>query len=171
MGFTSKLETLFFILIILFCSCSNKNEQDLYIELPIASQFIPASIEINKTDLDDQERQEIMNLVNNIHVINDISELPNDPIGQNEAFYNINYNEYTLLIMYIFKIWNIDTYSNSFYRNTQENSYNWVVRLGTSTKYDPDNELIQFTRFAILVRKLPIDADVKMWHSFTFLGS
>lgn len=165
-----RLGLFVFILSMLLCSCNNNNEPDLVIELPINSVYVPVSIEINKADLDEQERKELLNLANNKHIVNDVSEVPNDPIGKNQAFYNVNYNENTLLIMYIFKTWPIETYSNLFYRNTEDNSYNWLVKLGTFLGYDEDSEAIQFTRLAILVRKLPAEADVQTWYSITQLG-
>lgn len=158
-----------FIISLLFSSCNNNHEPDLVIELPIVSVFIPLSIKINKSDIDDQQRIELMNLVNNKHIVNDVSELPNDPIGQNEAFKHINYKEQTLLISYHFKSWTIDTYSNRFYKNTQENSFNWVVNLGTTADEDDDKDAVYLTRFAIVVRKLPVNADVQTWYSVTQL--
>ena len=152
---------------LLFCSCNNNKEPDLEIELPINSEFIPASIEINRAEMDEQEKEEIMNLVNNKHIVNDISELPNDPIGQNEAFYKINFQENTLLIMYNYHRWSIDTYANRFYRNTGDNSYNWVVKLGITAEEEDKTETVQLTRFAILVRKLPADAVIETWSSHT----
>lgn len=165
-----NLGVLIFTFILLFCSCNNNNNPDLEIELSINSAFIPASIAINKDEIDEQEQTEIMNLINNKHIVNDVSEIPNDPIGHNEAFYDINYNEQTLLIMYLYDRWTFETYSNRFYKNTQENSYNWVVKLGTTGEYDKDNDVMQLTRFAILVRKLPTDADVQTWYSLTPLA-
>ena len=159
----------FLLMTLLFCSCNNNNEPDLEIELPISSAFIPESIEINRTEIDDREREEIMNLVNNKHVVNDVSEVPTDPIGKNEAFYNIDYKDQTLLVTYLYNRWPFDTYSNRFYRNTKENSFNWVVRLGTSMDYGDDSDIVYLTRFAILVRKLPLDADVQTWFSQTSL--
>lgn len=152
---------------LLVCSCNNNKEPDLEIELPINSVFIPATIEINRAEMDEQEREEIMNLVYNKHIVNDISELPNDPIGQNEAFYKINYQENTLLLMYIYHIWPIDTYANRFYRDTDDDSFNWVVKIGITPANEDDTEIIQLTRFAILVRKLPADAVIETWSSLT----
>ena len=162
-----QLALLISLITLLFCSCINNKEPDLEIELPINSVFIPASIEINRSEMDEKEREEIMNLVNNKHIVNDISELPNDPIGENGAFNNINFQENTLLIMYIYHRWTIDTYANRFYRNTEDNSYNWVVKIGITTEEDDENEVVQLTRFAILIRKLPADAVVKTWSSRT----
>lgn len=152
-------------IILLFCSCNKNNEPALNIELPINAVFVPVTIEINKNDIDPQQREEIRNLVNGKHIINDVSEIPNDPIGHNEAFYKINFDDQTLLIMYLYKRWTFDTYTNRFYRNTEENTYNWVVRLGPNTDFDEETDIVQFTRFAILVRKLPVGADVQTWYS------
>lgn len=168
MNTMKHIGSLILMIALLLCSCNN-NTSDLEIELPINSVFIPASIAINKADLDDEQRNEIMNLVNNNHIVNDISEVPNDPIGQNEAFHHINFDEYTLLIMYFFKSYSIDTYSNRFYKNTEENTFNWVVRIGTFTDSEDYGEDINLTRFAILVKKLPADADVITWRSLTTL--
>lgn len=160
-----QLSLLIFMTTMLFCSCNNNREPDLEIELPINSAFIPATIEIDKNELSEQERAEIMSLVNNKHIVNDIAELPGDPIGYNDAFYKIDFQANTLLIMYIYHTWDIDSYANRFYRNTNDNSFNWAVRLGITTKDDEDTEFIQFTRFAILVKKLPVDATVETWSS------
>lgn len=166
-----QLGFLIFMLSLLFCSCNNNKETDLEIELPINSTFIPVSIDINTAEIGEKEREDIMNLVNNGHVVNDVSELPSDPIGKNEAFYSVNFNENTLLIAYLFKKWSLDTYSNRFYKNTEENSFNWVVRIGSALDYDDDPDVVSLTRFAILVRKLPVDAKVQTWYSFSQLGS
>lgn len=164
-----KLGFLILMVSLMFCSCNNNNDPDLEIELPIYAVFMPATIELNKADISEQERAEIMKLVNNTHVVNDISEIPNDPFVKNDVFDCVNFNEQTLLIIYHFKSWTIETYSNRFFRNTQENSYNWVVRIGTGPVNDEPTETVQLTRFAILVRKLPPDADVKTWYSLTQL--
>lgn len=161
---------LIFVITIIFFSCNNNNEPDFEINIPINSVFVPVSIKIDMNNIDDREREEIINLVNNKHIVNDISELPKDPIGQNEAFYKINYNEHTLLIMYLYNIWPIETYSNRFYRNTKENSYNWSVTLGVDADYDVGMDNMQLARFAIIVRKLPVDADVQTWYSLTQIG-
>lgn len=165
MNHMKRLGLLVSLTILLLCSCHNNREPDLEIELPINAAFIPVTIEINKNDIDEQEREEIKNLVNGKHIVNDLSELPNDPIGQTEAFNNIDFENQTLLIMYLYKRWTFSTYSNRFYRNTQENSYNWVVQLGMATEYDEDSELVRLTRFAILVRKLPANAEMQTWYS------
>lgn len=165
MNHMKRLGLLISLTILLFCSCNNNREPDLEIDLPINAAFIPVTIEINKNDIDEQEREEIKNLVNGKHIVNDLSELPNDPIGQNEAFNNIDFENQTLLIMYLYKRWTFSTYSNRFYRNTQENSYNWIVQLGMATEDDEDSELVRLTRFAILVRKLPANAEVQTWYS------
>lgn len=161
-----QLAILISMITLLLGSCNNNKEPDSEIELPINSEFLPASIEINKAEMEEQEREEISNLVNSKHIVNNISELPNDPIGQNEAFYKINFQENTLLIKYVYHRWSIDTYANRFYRNTGDNSYNWVVKLGVTTD-DDESEVVQLTRFAILVKKLPADAVIETWMTLT----
>lgn len=154
------------IIALLFCSCNNK-EPDLEIELPINAVFIPMSVEFDRDEMDQQEKDEIMNLVNNKHIVNDISELPNDPIGGTDVFHKINFQDNTLLITYIYHRWIIETYSNRFYRNTEENTYNWVVKLGINSESVDYADNVQLTRFAILVRKLPANAKVETWSSHT----
>ena len=160
---------LLFTLTLLFCSC-NKNEPDLEINLPIALSYMPATIEINQDELSEDQKKDIVNLTNQSHVVNDISELPKDPIGRNDVFQYINFKENTLLIAYRLHSWDIDSYSNRFYKNTQENSFNWVVQLGAYRDLEniPDNT--QLTRFAILVKKLPENAEFKTWYSLTVIG-
>lgn len=152
------------------CSCNNNNELDLEIELPISETYIPATIEFNNNSIDEEHKSNIIHLANHTHIINSVSELPDDPMGFSEAYYKINFKESTLLINYVLHDYTIDTYSNRYFRNTKENSYNWSVNMGTASDIDIDTDDIQFTRFAILVRKLPADAQVKSWFGLTQLG-
>ena len=65
--------------------------------------------------------------------------------------------------------WNIDTYYNYYVRNTVENTYNWTMRIGITTLNDDTKTTTDFTRFALLVKKLPADADVRTWISLSAL--
>ncbi|MCH5238260.1 MAG: hypothetical protein J1E95_10775 [Muribaculaceae bacterium] len=160
---------LLFLISFLFSSCNKNDELDLEVNLPIAYSFIPVSIDINPEEMDEEQRQELSNLTNHERIINDIKDLPNDPIGQNEAFEQINFKENTLLLMYLTHRWNIDTYSNRFYRNTEDNTYNWVAILGTTADIDP--EYMHLIRLAIVVKKLPAGATVKNWYSLSEIGT
>ena len=157
-------------LCLIMCSCDKNEEPELEIALPISDTYLPASLGFNVSSMDDVGKRELIHLVHNEHIINDIAELPDDPIGFSEAYQKINFKEYTLLIKYLLHYYTIDTYSNRFYRNTKENSYNWTVSIGTASDTDIDTDEIWFTRFAILVRKLPADAHVKYWFGLKNIG-
>ena len=158
-------------LCLIMCSCDKNEEPELEIALPISDTYLPASLGFNVSSMDDVRKRELIHLVHNEHIINDIAELPDDPIGFSEAYQKINFKEYTLLIKYLLHYYTIDTYSNRFYRNTKENSYNWTVSIGTASDTDIDTDEIWFTRFAILVRKIPADAQIRTWLGLTFLGN
>lgn len=156
---------------LILCSCNN-NEPVTTIGLPISETYIPATIEINVKTIDDDLKHNLLQLVNrNAHIVNSRDELPADPIGVSEAFNRINFNEYTLLILYLLHDYTLDTYRNTFYLQTQENLYNWSVNIGTSSDLDNnDTDELFFTRFAIVVKKLPADAQVRGWYGLTNLG-
>ena len=118
--------------------------------------------------MDEEQKRNIIHLINNQHIVNSPDELPNDPMGFSEAFDKINFKNSTLLIKYMSHDYSIDTYNNRFYRNTKENSYNWMINIGSASNLDTDN--IMLTRFAILVNKLPADANIKSWFGLTNLG-
>lgn len=160
------LNYIIIIFSLILCSCDNY-EPDSEIELPITTAFIPFSIEIDLNDMDEMQREQINYLTTRAHIVNNILELPEDPIGQNETFKKINYQDNTLLILYIMHYWAIDTYSNRFYRYTKDNTYNWIVKLGTLSEGNNKPDKILLTRFAILVKKLPENAELKTWYSHT----
>ena len=164
------LTLLILSLIILLSSCNNHNEPPLEVRLPISEVYVPVSVEFYEKEISQEVKSQLIHLVNNQFVINDVSEIPDDPLGLKDtfgvAFDKVNFNEYTLLIKYIINDWTIDSYNNYYYRNTQENTYNWSINIGTAS----DTELYRFTRFAILVKKLPTDAKVVIWQGLTQLG-
>ncbi len=165
------LSVLCLIVGVVFCACNHNHEAELEIALPISATFFPATIESNINSIDDEQKRALIHLVNNQYIVNDASQLPNDPIGFSDSYRNINFNEKTLLIKYVLHDYTIDTYSNRYYRNTKENSYNWSVNIGTSYDADIVADYTFFTRFAIVVKKLPADAQVKFWYGLTQLGS
>lgn len=164
------LSLLLLTISLMLCSCNNNDEPDLEISLPIHEKYLPVSINFNINSLDDAQKRDLIHLVNNEHIINDASELPNDPIGFSDAYTKINFNESTLLIKYLLHDYTIDTYRNRYYLNTKENIYNWSINIGTASDIDVDSDDMFFTRFAILVKKLPSDAHVKTWYGLTQLG-
>lgn len=164
-----KLSLLILTFNLMFCSC-NDNESDLTITLPITETYIPASVEFDENSIDKEQKRNLIYLVNHNHIVNSASDLPNDPIGFGEAYYNINFEKGTLLIKYLLHDYTLDTYNNRYYRNTRENIYNWVVDIATASNMDIDTDKMLFTRFAILVDKLPADANVKTGYGLSNLG-
>lgn len=160
------LSLLLLTLSLILGSC-NKNEPPLEIVLPISETYVPSSIEL-PSSMDEEQKRNIIHLINNQHIVNSADELPNDPMGFSEAFDKINFKNSTLLIKYMSHDYSIDTYNNRYFRNTKENSYNWMINIGSASNLDSDN--ITLTRFAILVNKLPADANIKSWFGLTNLG-
>lgn len=153
----------------LLCSC-NHNEPALEVVLPISETYVPSSIEL-PNDLDEEQKRNLIHLVNtNHHIVNSAAELPDDPMGFSDAYNNINFKNSTLLINYVLHDYSIDTYNNRYYRNTKENTYNWVINIGSASNLDVDTDNTLLTRFAILVKKLPADADFKLSYGLTSLG-
>lgn len=164
------LSVLLLTLSLMLSSCNNNDEPDSEIALPISETYLPTSIEFNIMGIDEEQKHEFIHLVNNEYIINDASELPDDPIGFSYAYHKINFKENTLLLKYVLHDYTIDTYSNRYYLDTKENSYNWIVGIGTASDSDIDTDDMSFTRFAILVKKLPADAHVKSWLGLKSLG-
>lgn len=164
------LNFLLLALCLILCSCNNNDEPDLEVTLPVSATYIPVSIEFDINDLEEEQKRNLIHLVNNEHIINNVAELPNDPMGFSEAYHKINFKENTLLVKYVLHDYTVDTYSYRYYRNTQENSYNWVVNIGTASDTDNETQDLCFTRFAILVQKVPADASVTSWFSLTSIG-
>lgn len=90
-----------------------------------------------------------------------LSELPADPFGFNEDFMSIDFSKYTLLLQYVIHDWKIDTYKNIWSWNSYNEYYGWVAAFRTATEPGPNPEKYYFTRCAILVNKLPENANVK----------
>lgn len=164
-----KISLLILAFSLMFCSC-NDNEQNLAITLPISETYIPTSIEFDENGIDKDQKRNLIYLVSHTHIVNSASELPNDPIGFDEAYQKINFEKETLLIMYLLHDYTLDSYNNRYYLNTQENTYNWIVDIATASNMDIDTDKVLFTRFAILVNKLPADANVKTAYGLTNLG-
>lgn len=152
-------------LVALFClgACSKNDEVPAETALSIVESYLPCTVSFNSSD------SEWMDKVNGWRgkefVVNNPTELPDDPIGFSDAYTKVNFNEYTLLLQYQVHRWKIDTYRTRYYINNIEGTYNWTISVGTSTVPDDNAEPLYFTRYAILVHKLPKDAKLQMWFS------
>lgn len=157
------------VLCAMFCSCNrHEDEPSGETTLHITRSYLPGTVVFYSDDSDWIDK--IKDWPNKTFVVNDLSELPDDPLGFPEAYKAVNYNDHTLLIAYDIRNWPIDTYSNWYYRDNAEGTYNWAIRLGTSTVPDESAKERYFTRYAILVKKLPADSKVNIYFSIGAIG-
>ena len=145
------------ILLLFLCSCNNNDEPETEIPLPIVREYLPSTMQIIESEFDEN----YLKLANNGLVVTQLSELPDDPFGFNEAFLSIDFSKYTLLLRYVIHDWVIDTYKNIWYWNNYNEFYGWEAAFMTSTKQNTNPDNCYFTRCAILVNKLPENARVK----------
>lgn len=152
---------------LLLCSCNRNNDVPTETLMSITQQYLPATVVFQQSDKDFLDKA--IELHDKKFIINSLSELKSDPFGFSDAYRNIDFDNYTLLIIYKLHDWVIDTYRNRYYRNNLDKTYNWAILVGSSTvPGEPVDDTLYFTRFAILVNKVPQDTDVLMWLS---LGS
>ena len=117
------------ILLLFLCSCNNNDEPETEIPLPIVKEYLPSTILINESEFDEN----YLKLANNGLEVTQLSELPADPFGFNEAFMSIDFSKYTLLLQYVIHDWKIDTYKNIWSWNNYNEYYGWVAAFGTAT--------------------------------------
>lgn len=151
----------FILSLLLLCSCNNNEEPSTETVLPISKHYQPCASEFNIRDTEWVDK--IKEWAEKKYVVNDLSELPNDPLGFSDSYTSVDFKEYTLLITYNLHNWNIDTYRNRYYFDNIEKIYEWAICIETSTIPDDNTETWYFTRYAILVKKLPQDTKIKMW--------
>lgn len=162
------LTSLFIILGVLLSSCHKNDEPPKEIPLSIKRNYLPETVAFLKNDNDEAER--FKEFSGKQFIVNNLKEMPADPIGFSNAFGGVDFTRYTLLIVYSTNVWEFETYYNSFYFDTTERKYHWVRYLGVATKPDSSSEELHFTRFAILVDKLPADANVEFSYSLSSLN-
>lgn len=157
------------VLSLLLYSCAN-NSEDPQTEtiLPIVQDYLPSTVSFSVEDsewvgnIKDWAAKQVR--------VDNLSELPADPLGFSDAYSGINFNKYTLLLWYDIHNWPIDTYRSRYYRDNIEGIYNWNIRVGTATPPDDSASQWYFSRYAILVNKIPADKDVKVWFSLGALN-
>lgn len=155
-------------LCLILCSCNHSEEPPAEVSLPIERQYRPATVEFQITDEDFVEK--VKEFDNKDFIVRSVDELPDDPLGFSEAYRKINFNQSDLFIAYRIYRWDFESYVNRFYRNRIENKYNWEIHLGVAEKPDTESTTRYFNRFAIKVKKLPENADVKFWISLSALN-
>lgn len=148
-----------------FISACSHDEPTGNVNLPIAESFLPANIVVDRHDTELLE--ECRKWRDKTLIVNSTSEIPDDPFGSKEAFSNINLNELSLLITYNVHSYNVLSYQNIFVRNRTDKTYDWTIRVGINGEaVSPDEQLI-YTRYAILVKRLPAGATLRAWYSIT----
>lgn len=151
-----------------FCltACNHNEEPPVEVNLPITTQYLPSGVIWDTSDAEFKEK--IIPWLSKKVIVNSVDEIPNDPLGFTENYYKINYTNQTLLLYYDVDIYNFVSCHNRYFRNTVENTYNWSIQFGISGKLNEDDsnlERLLFCRYAILVPKLPEDADVNIFIS------
>lgn len=153
------LASLLLVLCMALSSCKNNDEPSTETPLPVMKAYLPASVEF---DLNDSEWVEkIQKWSNRKFVVNKLSEIPNDPLGFDETFLDIDFDECTLLLAYDMHSYPIDSYRTRYYKDDAEDTYNWMVVVGTNDMPNQWSEAWHFTRYALLVKKLPTDTKLK----------
>lgn len=153
------------VTLLLLGACSKNDEVPAETALSIAESYLPCTVSFNSSDMEWMDK--VKGWSGSEFVVNDLSELPDDPLGFSDAYKKVNFSEYTLLITYKLHKWQIDTYRIRYYLDNIEGTYNWSISIGISTVPDDNAEPLYFTRYALLVHKLPKDAEVRMWFSLT----
>ena len=154
------------VISLLLSACNKHDEPPTEIQLPINQGFLPVTIKVARSD--EEALEPIREWSRDLVVVNSASELPEDPIGFPEFYSKLNFENQTLLLFYQLHYWEIESCNSNFVRNTVEKTYYWNIHYGvTDVVYEGDEkpEYLSFTRFAILVRKLPTDYEVKVTYS------
>ena len=151
---------LLIILGAIFSSCNHSDEPPAEVSLPIIEAYVPVTLSFNKND--EAMAEKIKDFYDKRYIVNDKYELPKDTIGFSNAYKDIDFNKYTLLIAYDVTSYPIDTYSNSYKGNNIKKIYNWSIHIGTSTIPNSSAEENIFTRYSILVDKLSAESNVNI---------
>ena len=154
-----------FLMAICLClaACNNNGEPPLETQIPIYKTFIPQTEELSKKD--EEKIEKCKQLHQHIFVVNSASEIPNDIFGFSEAYLNIDFTKHTLLIFYIGTKDKIEDYKYSYIRNNQDNSFYWRINLGVWENSEVTS--LYFSRFAILVNKIPSTSKVDIFYSYS----
>lgn len=161
------LSILFIALTLCLAACNKNNEPPVEVQLPIREAFLPENVLFDYSDKDFLNRLKDWN--NKKVVVNSVDEIPNDPIGFNESYYKIDFTDQTMLLYYMVHDYDVVSYNNIYFRNTVENTYNWTISLGVNGEINEDDnvEKLIFSRYAILVKKLPDNADIIIWKNIS----
>lgn len=149
-------------------SCGKDDGPKADKQLIIAQQYMPVSMTFDSTD--EAIMQKCRDWNRKVVVVNSNDQLPDDPIGFSASFQHLNLQYQTLLLAYRMQVWNVESYTNTFIRSYSENCYKWTVSTGICDFFDEEDTTRNFTRYAILISKIPDGADVKMYWNESISG-
>lgn len=151
------LNILILLTFALFTSCNNNEDREPeYTPLTIHRQFNTQTMNVKLSEL-----KGFTEYKDKIFIVNSIDELPEDKYFSTEDFVkaNINFSEYSLIIVYQLILGDIVTYQygyNNWYEHYQfDTTYD---RIKDSEYVDGEIENFTYLRSAILVRRIPSDA-------------
>lgn len=148
---------IFFIGVFL-CSCNKTDEPPMKQPLPIQEQFVIESCSIDTSN--EYLMTQCSAFSRKCYVVNAIDDYPSDNLGFSEAYYNIDFSSYTVLLYYRLHTWELETYKYRYYYDQSNNSYNWLIQIGLGDNVDGILNYRIFSRFAIKVKKIPINSDI-----------
>lgn len=146
------------VIVITICGCNNTEDPTLTQPIPIQEQFVIRSKRIDSSDV--HLMNQCKNLSRKCFIINSIDDYPSDNLGFSEAYYNVDFSSYTILLYYRLHKWELESFRYSFYYSIPNNSYNWLIQLGLGSNPNVILNYHIFSRFAIKVRKIPTNSDI-----------
>ncbi len=152
------LNILILLSIVLFTSCNKEDREPEYTPLTIHRQFNTQTMPVKLSELKDFTEYK-----DKIFIVNSIDELPEDKYFSTEDFVraNINFSEYSLVIVYQLILGDIVTYQYGWCYDNWDESYQFNTiydRIKDSEYVDGEIENFTYLRSAILVRRIPFDA-------------
>lgn len=149
---------LFLLSFALLTSCNNEDREPEYTPLTIHRQFNTQAMPVKLSELKDFTEYK-----DKVYIVNSTDELPDDKyFGTNDFVRaDINFSEYSLVIVYQLIIGDIVTYQYGWGYNNWDEHYQFNTtydRIKDSEYVDGKIENFTFLRSAILVRQIPSDA-------------
>ena len=83
--------------LLLLCSCNNNDEPPTETMLSVSEAYIPCTVSFNVNDAEFVNK--IKGWSDKEYIVNDLSELPDDPLGFSDAYKKMDFNQYTLSIV------------------------------------------------------------------------
>lgn len=142
-------------------SCNKNDDTPSEIRIQILEDYLPCSVTFDRSD---KLFYELCSQWSNKYmIVNSKDDLPDDPVGFNSSYKNINYKEYSLLLAYRLHNYSIDSFRNMLIKNNIENTYDWTISIGSGDFGSDNYDNLTISRFAVKVKKIPDNANLKVW--------